>query len=206
MAAVEDEVNELLDEDYDEKDEEEEEAAEDAPAEEKDAAQKEEGHTPTGDEDLEAMKASLQGMEEEEAKLREMQAEVEKEMGGKAKGAAESSGPKEEVDTRSVYVGNVDYAVTPEQLQSHFASCGTVNRVTILTDRFNNPKGFAYVEFLEPDAVQHAVLLNESELNGRKLKVSPKRTNLPGMKAGRGRGRGRGRGGACTSRGPSSTR
>ena len=50
MAAVEDEVNELLDEDYDEKDEEEEEAAEDAPAEEKDAAQKEEGHTPTGDE------------------------------------------------------------------------------------------------------------------------------------------------------------
>ena len=76
MAAVEDEVNELLDEDYDEKDEEEEEAVDDAPkSEEKDAAaQKEEGHTaPTGDEDLEAMKASLQGMEEEEAKLREMQ-------------------------------------------------------------------------------------------------------------------------------------
>ena len=40
-----------------------------------------------------------------------------------------------------------------------------------MTDRFNNPKGFAYVEFLEPDAVQNAVLLNESELNGRKLKV-----------------------------------
>lgn len=28
---------------------------------------------------------------------------------------------KEEVDSRSVYVGNVDYAVNPEQLQSHFA-------------------------------------------------------------------------------------
>lgn len=105
----------------------------------------------------------------------------------------QDAAPKGEIDSRSVYVGNVDYNVSPDQLQSHFAvstlniftptfafaeyflvkpqSCGTVNRVTILTDKFNNPKGFAYIEFLEPDAVQHAVLLNESELNGRKLKV-----------------------------------
>jgi len=32
-----------------------------------------------------------------------------------------------------VYVGNVDYSCTPEELQMHFQSCGTVNRVTILT-------------------------------------------------------------------------
>ena len=49
--------------------------------------------------------------------------------------------PKEEVDARSVYVGNVDYAATPEELQAHFARCGTVNRVTILTDRAGAPKG-----------------------------------------------------------------
>ena len=58
-----------------------------------------------------------------------------------------------------MYVGNVDYAVTPEELQVHFQSCGTVNRVTILSDRFGNPKGFAYIEFLEPDAVANALLL-----------------------------------------------
>lgn len=34
---------------------------------------------------------------------------------------------------RAVYVGNVDYSCTPEELQMHFQSCGTVNRVTILT-------------------------------------------------------------------------
>lgn len=65
----------------------------------------------------------------------------------------------------------VDYACTPEEVQQHFQSCGTVNRVTILTDKFGQPKGFAYVEFVEVDAVQNALLLNESELHGRQLKV-----------------------------------
>ncbi|KAF6158879.1 hypothetical protein GIB67_012296 [Kingdonia uniflora] len=95
------------------------------------------------------------------------------------------------------YVGNVslqqttihvDYASTPEEVQQHFQSCGTVNRVTILTDKFGQPKGFAYVEFVEVDAVQNALLLNESELHSRQLKVSAKRTNVPGMKQYQGRG------------------
>lgn len=65
----------------------------------------------------------------------------------------------------------VDYACTPEEVQQHFQSCGTVNRVTILTDKFGQPKGYAYVEFVEVEAVQNALLLNESELHGRQLKV-----------------------------------
>ena len=69
------------------------------------------------------------------------------------------------------YQFQVDYACTPEEVQQHFQSCGTVNRVTILTDKFGQPKGFAYVEFVEIDAVQNALLLNESELHGRQLKV-----------------------------------
>ena len=65
----------------------------------------------------------------------------------------------------------VDYACTPEEVQQHFQSCGTVNRVTILTDKFGQPKGFAYVEFVELESVQNSLLLNESELHGRQLKV-----------------------------------
>ena len=57
-------------------------------------------------------------------------------------------------------------------MQQHFQSCGTVNRVTILTDKFGQPKGFAYVEFVGVEAVQEALALNESELHGRQLKVS----------------------------------
>ena len=80
----------------------------------------------------------------------------------------------------------VDYACTPEEVQQHFQSCGTVNRVTILTDKFGQPKGFAYVEFLEVEAVQEALLLNESELHGRQLKVvhfllSDRETSILGL-------------------------
>nr|ACU16186.1 unknown [Glycine max] len=134
--------------------------------------------------ELEDMKKRLKEIEEEASALREMQAKVEKEMGAvqDSSGTSATQAEKEEVDARPIYVGNVDYACTPEEVQQHFQSCGTVNRVTILTDKFGQPKGFAYVEFAEIDAVQNALLLNESELHGRQLKVSAKRTNVPGMK------------------------
>ncbi|KAL3635320.1 Polyadenylate-binding protein 2 [Castilleja foliolosa] len=133
--------------------------------------------------ELEGMKKRLKEMEDEASALREMQAKVEQEMGGVQDPAgAASQTNKEEVDGRSVFVGNVDYACTPEEVQQHFQSCGTVNRVTIRTTKFGQPKGYAYVEFLETEAVEQAILLNESELHGRQLKVSAKRTNVPGMK------------------------
>lgn len=139
--------------------------------------------------ELEEMKRRLKEMEEEAAALRDMQAKVEKEMGTvqDPAGAAASQASKEEADSRSVYVGNVDYSCTPEEVQQHFQSCGTVNRVTILTDKFGQPKGYAYVEFVEMEAVPNALQLSESELHGRPLKVTAKRTNIPGMKIFRGR-------------------
>lgn len=42
----------------------------------------------------------------------------------------------------SVYVGQVDYSSTPEELLSHFEACGTVERVTIVCDKMTGrPKG-----------------------------------------------------------------
>nr|GEU64367.1 phospho-2-dehydro-3-deoxyheptonate aldolase 2, chloroplastic-like [Tanacetum cinerariifolium] len=143
--------------------------------------------------DLDDMKRRLKEMEEEAAALREMQAKVEKEMSTTASldpaAATANQANKEEVDARSIFVGNVDYSCTPEEVQQHFQSCGTVNRVTIRSNKFGQPKGYAYVEFVEPEAVQEALLLNESELHGRQLKITAKRTNIPGMKVFRGRRR-----------------
>ncbi|KAM0864169.1 hypothetical protein ACQ4PT_044093 [Festuca glaucescens] len=85
--------------------------------------------------------------------------------------AAATEWDKSEVDARSIYVGNVDYACLPEEVQQHFEDCGTINRVTILTDDVGHPKGFAYVEFLEVEAVQNALRLNDTELHDRRLKV-----------------------------------
>lgn len=97
-----------------------------------------------------------------------------------------------EVDARSIYVGNVDYGSTPEELQTHFQTCGTINRITIVCDRWTgSPKGYAYVEFADPSHVQNAIALNESLFRNRLIKVIPKRTNILGFST-RGRGGPRG--------------
>ena len=72
---------------------------------------------------------------------------------------AARTGASGEADQRSIFVGNVcfllwrscslelnmlqvDYGATPEELQSHFQSCGTIERVTILCNKFTGqPKG-----------------------------------------------------------------
>lgn len=165
-------------------------------------------------EEISAMKRRVAEMEAEAAKLREMQASLDQ-------ARQDLSEDKEDVDSRSIFVGNVDYSTSPEELQAHFQSCGSINRVTILLDKFTGqPKGwvslffrdaemirwdadaatvsrYAYVEFSEPSCVGPALILNDSVFKGRNLKVDPKRTNIPGMARGRGRGgfRGGGRGG-----------
>lgn len=91
---------------------------------------------------------------------------------------------KAEVDLRSIYVGNVDYGSTADELEAHFRCCGAINRITILVDKFTgHPKGFAYVEFESADAIEAAVALDDSNFRGRQLKVLPKRTNIPGVTA-----------------------
>lgn len=136
------------------------------------------------------MKKRLKELEVEAQRLQSMQAELQKESQDLA---AED---KKDIDARSIYVGNVDYGATPEELQAHFQSCGTINRVTIVCDKFTgHPKGFAYIEFYEPALVASALVLNESLFRGRPLKIVPKRTNLPNfMLRGRGGGGYRGRG------------
>ena len=54
---------------------------------------------------------------------------------------------QQEVDSCFVFVGNVDYSCTTDAVQCHFQSCGTMNRVTILTNKFGEPKGYAYCQF-----------------------------------------------------------
>ncbi|TYI78462.1 hypothetical protein E1A91_D06G213700v1 [Gossypium mustelinum] len=56
-------------------------------------------------------------------------------------------------------------------LRKFTSNSNLVLRVTILTDKFGQPKGFSYVESVEVDAVQSALLLNESELHGHQMQV-----------------------------------
>jgi len=145
-------------------------------------------------EEIRLMKQRVAEMEREAEKLRELQAAAESaSTPSGTDGAAPSDEDKNAVDGRSVFVGNVDYSATPEELQGHFQSCGTINRITILCDKFTgHPKGFAYVEFAEPEFVDAAMALDNSLFRGRLIKVTAKRTNVPGFNRGRGRGTYRG--------------
>ncbi|KAJ7540901.1 hypothetical protein O6H91_10G035400 [Diphasiastrum complanatum] len=143
--------------------------------------------------DVSEMRKRMRQVELEMTKLRARQAEVTKEVQKVTAppppppippppGAKSSSQPSEEddVDARSVFVTNVHFAATKDVISSHFANCGDVVRVTMLTDGATGmPKGSAYVEFSSKDGVEKAVKLNESNLLSRLLKVVRKEVAFP---------------------------
>jgi len=157
------------------------------------------GEVDETDAEIEALQKRVREMEEEAAKIEAMQSTVEKSF-KKQDAAHANNGPN--VDSRSIYVGNVDYTTTNDELQEFFQSCGPVNRVTILQNKWTGqPKGFAYVEFQDSDAIVNAMILNETPFKGRPLKISPKRTNVHGYNYGGGKGKGKGKGGKGKGKG-----
>ena len=85
----------------------------------------------TDDPELEAIKARVRAMEEESEKLRELQSEVDKQLSVPTSPSVAlnlSFEEKMDVDSRSVYIGNVDYGATAEELEQHFHGCGSINR------------------------------------------------------------------------------
>lgn len=77
----------------------------------------------------------------------------------------------------SIYVGNLSYAVTQEDLSSIFAEYGTVKRVQLPTEReTGRPRGFGFVEMATDDEETAAIeALDGAEWMGRDLKVNKAR-------------------------------
>merc|ERR1711939_133764 len=138
------------------------------------------------EEDVETMRRKVQELKEEADRIEQLTDKLEQ----RNSTIQPTIVDKQSADARSVFVGNVDYSTTAEELQAHFKSCGVIHRVTIQRDHFtSHPKGFAYIEFADSDSATNALVLNETLFKGRQLKVTPKRTNLPGMNKRGGRGR-----------------
>ena len=75
----------------------------------------------------------------------------------------------------SIFVGNLPYSASEEQLQTLFGAYGTVERVNLITDRDTGRlKGFGFVE-MSSGAQEAMSSLNQSELDGRTLTVNPAR-------------------------------
>jgi len=92
----------------------------------------------------------------------------------------------------NIYVGNLSYEVTEEDLKEAFQVFGEVETVKVIKDNYTGrSKGFGFVEMSAKDEAQSAINeLNDTELKGRTLKVNEAR---PRSETPRGGGRGGGR-------------
>jgi len=98
----------------------------------------------------------------------------------------------------NIYVGNLSFNTTEEQLRQAFESFGEIKSVSIITDKFTGEsRGFAFVEMPDKEAAAAAISgLNGQELNGRKLNINEARPRTDrGDRGGRGGDRGGFRGG-----------
>ena len=102
----------------------------------------------------------------------------------------------------NIFVGNLSFQVTQEELHAAFSAYGNVERVNIITDRDSGqPRGFAFVEMSESRDAQNAIShLNGAELHGRTMNVNEARPKPAGGGGGFGGGRGGSGGGGGRGR------
>ena len=73
----------------------------------------------------------------------------------------------------NLYVGNLPWSATEEELQAHFGQCGPVKAVRIITEgRSGRSKGFGFVEMESAEGGKSAIdTLNGKDFGGRELRV-----------------------------------
>ena len=72
-----------------------------------------------------------------------------------------------------LYVGNLPFTATEEGVRALFAAHGTVEKVSLITDRdTGRPRGFGFVEMSNADASRAMQALNGKDFEGRALKVN----------------------------------
>ncbi|MEA3275467.1 MAG: RNA-binding protein [Pseudomonadota bacterium] len=74
----------------------------------------------------------------------------------------------------NIYVGNLAYSVTEDDLKQAFAAYGEISSVSVITDKFSGQsKGFGFVEMSNNAEADAAIKgLNETALKGRTIKVN----------------------------------
>jgi RNA recognition motif-containing protein len=98
---------------------------------------------------------------------------------------------------KKLYVGNLPFSATEENLNETFAACGTVDSVKIITDReTGRSKGFAFVEMSSDSEAQSAISkYNGADFGGRAMTVNEAKPMAPRDNNSRGGGFGGGGGG-----------
>jgi RNA recognition motif-containing protein len=74
----------------------------------------------------------------------------------------------------NIYVGNLPYTVSADELEAAFGEHGEVTSVNIIMDKYTGQsKGFGFIEMSNDSEAEEAIrALNETELKGRNIKVN----------------------------------
>ena len=81
---------------------------------------------------------------------------------------------------KRLYVGNLSYQATEQDVKNHFSKSGEVLSVDIIKDRDSGrSKGFCFVEMAQEEGAQKALELNGSDFMGRPLTVSEAKPQKP---------------------------
>jgi cold-inducible RNA-binding protein len=80
-----------------------------------------------------------------------------------------------------LYVGNLDYSITSEELEKHFAQAGKVTSAMVITDRQSGrSKGFGFVEMSNDEEKKKAIeMFNGKDFSGRNIVVNEARPQQP---------------------------
>ena len=98
--------------------------------------------------------------------------------------------------SKRIFVGNLPFRASEDEVRELFESYGTVHSVALITDReTGRPRGFGFVEMDDQDAESAIEALNDTEMDGRNLQINEARERKPRGGGGGGGGGYRGGGG-----------
>ncbi|PVH22546.1 hypothetical protein CXQ85_005117 [Candidozyma haemuli] len=102
-----------------------------------------------------------------------------------------------DLNDRSIYLGNLDYMISPQEIEDFCSTAGPIDKVSIIVDNSGIATGYAFVAFKDKSSVEKAVTeLNQKTLKHRRTKVSIRHTKSenPENRGPRNTSGGRGRG------------
>jgi RNA recognition motif-containing protein len=96
---------------------------------------------------------------------------------------------------KNIYVGNLDFRTTEDQLKAAFETYGAIERITIARDQFSGQsRGFGFVEMTNNAEGEKAIeALNGSQMDGRSISVNEARPKAERKSFGGNRGGGGGK-------------
>ena len=72
-----------------------------------------------------------------------------------------------------IYVGNLPFQVTDQELDSEFQQYGQIKEVTLIRDRYTNEcKGFGFITFIDAESAKQALAADGKDFKGRAMKIS----------------------------------